>query len=71
MMDISASEKVLLPEKLKRRNCPLKNMTEKKKFLKTEQLTDRVGWSFLNSEVKMLLAGQVQKASRAVCEMPQ
>ena len=46
-------------------------MTEKKKFLKTEQLTDRVGWSFLISEVKMLPAGQVQKASRAVCEMPQ
>ena len=46
-------------------------MTEKKKFLKSEQLTDRVGWSFLNSEVKMLPAGQVQKASRAVFEMPQ
>ena len=46
-------------------------MTEKKKFLKSEQLTDRVGWSFLNSEVRMLPAGQVQKASRAVCEMPQ
>ena len=46
-------------------------MTEKKKFLKSEQLTDRVGWSFLNSEVKMLPAGKVQKAARAVCEMLQ
>ena len=43
MMEISASEQVLLPEKLKKRNCPLKNMTEKKKNPENQATEDRVG----------------------------
>ena len=68
MMESSVSEYVLLSEKLQRRNCPSKkNFT---KIVKNGQLRIASG-EILNSEVKMLPAGQVQKPSRTVYEMPQ
>ena len=58
-------------KKLKRRNCPSKYM-KGKKILKNEQLRVVLGdHLILNSKVKMLRDGQVQKASRTVFEMPQ
>ena len=50
----------------------LEKYKKKKKILKNEQLRITSGdHLILNSEVKMLAAGQVQKASRTVFEMPQ
>ena len=67
MMESSVSKYVLLSEKLQRRNCPSKKNF--KKIVKNEQLRIASG-EILNSEVKMLPAGQVQKPSRTVYEMP-
>ena len=68
MMESSVSKEVLLSEKLQRRNCPSKKNL--KKIVKNEQLRIASG-EILNSEVKILPAGQVQKASRTVYEIPQ
>ena len=48
------------------------SVIKKKKVLKNKQLRITLGdLLILNSEVKMLAAGQVQKASKTVFEMPQ